>query len=116
MANRDKITGTWSADGNTGDMYISFQGSKVDGFYQYQSLGRKKSRAFFAEDANNNGRYDSADPVVGSFLAKTSFIVNKMPIIASGRFVADEDSGRFSLFYGSTKFATGSIFDPSDFF
>ena len=114
MANRDKITGTWSADGNTGDMYISFQGSKVDGFYQYQSLGGKKSRAFFAEDANNNGRND--DPVVGSYLAKTSFILNKVPIIASGRFVADEDSGRFSLFYGSTKFATGSIFDPSDFF
>ena len=116
MANRDKITGAWSIDSNTGGVYISSQGSKVDGFYQYPSLGRKKSRFFFAEDANNNGRHDSADPVVGSFLAKTSFILNKLPIIASGRFVADEDSGRFSLFYGSTKFATGSIFDPSDFF
>jgi len=117
MAKRDEITGKWRADGNTGDFLISFPGKKVNGFYSYQSLGRKNSRAYFAEDANSDGRYDSTvDPTIGTFLAKSSFIVNSLPVVSSGRFVADEDSGRFSIFYGSTKFATGLIFYPRDFF
>jgi len=117
VAKKDVITGTWKAYGDTGDLIISYSGKTVEGFYTYQSRGGKKSRAVIIEDTNRNGRYDSSDIIFGGFSADTKFLTSgAIPLIASGRFIANTETGRFGLFYGSTKYATGSIYDPSEYF
>lgn len=117
MSKKDLITGEWRANSGTGDLVISYSGKRIEGFYSYQSVGGKKSKALIAEDVNRNGSYDSGDVIFGRFSAKTSFITSgQIPSVASGRFTVNEETGRFKLFYGSTKYATGSIFDPSDYF
>jgi len=115
VAKKDVITGTWKAYGDTGDLIISYSGKTVEGFYTYQSRGGKKSRAVIIEDTNRNGRYDSSDIILGGFSANTQ-LAKRTPVIASGRFIANTETGRFDLFYGSTKYATGSIYDPSEYF
>ena len=116
MARRDLITGTWRANSNNGDLLISYSGININCLYEYQTVGSKAAKAFFAEDINNNGRYDSGEPIMGSWLAKTSFVRDFLPVISSGRFTANANTGRFSLFHGSTAFATGLIFDQSYYF
>lgn len=117
MARNDQVTGTWNADGNTGDLIISYSGRTVKGFYAYQSVGATKARAVIIEDTNRSGSYESSDIIFGGFSAQTRFIKSgKIPVIASGRFIADTETGRFDLIYGSTKYATGSIYDPSEYF
>lgn len=117
MSRVDRITGTWQADGNTGNLVISYGGRRVQGFYSYQSIGRSKARAVLVEDTNNSGRYEGTDLVFGGFSARSSFVTSgRIPVVASGRFVADPETGRFKLFYGSTAYATGSIFDPAEYF
>ena len=117
MARKDQITGTWSANGNTGDLVISYSGRRVEGFYTYQSLSGKKAKAVIIEDTNRSGNYEASDIIFGGFSAKTSFIRSgRIPVVASGRFIANEETGQFSLFYGSTKYATGSIYDPGEYF
>ena len=117
MARKDQITGTWSANGNTGDLVISYSGRKVEGFYAYQSLSGKKAKAVIIEDTNRSANYEASDIIFGGFSAKTSFIRSgRIPVVASGRFIANEETGQFSLFYGSTKYATGSIYEPGEYF
>jgi len=117
MAKRDRITGTWSANGNTGELLISYGSRRVQGFYTYQSLTGKKAKAVIIEDSNGNGSYDSSDIIFGGFSARADYVRSgQIPTVASGRFVADTDTGRFKLFYESTKYATGSIYDPGEYF
>jgi hypothetical protein len=117
MGNRTKITGTWQANGNTGDLIISYDGNRVEGFYAYQSIGGQKSRAVIIEDSNGNGKYDTSDIIFGGFSARTSFIRSgRIPTVASGSFRADPDSGQFNLFFGGSKYASGSIYDPAEYF
>ena len=115
MSKNGIIRGTWSANGNTGDLLISYEGRRLEGFYSYQSLAGSKAKAVIIEDINTNGIYDAGDVVFGGFSAKTS-LVSRIPPVASGRFTADPDTGRFSLFYGSTRYASGSVFDPTEYF
>lgn len=117
MAKNDQIAGTWNANGNSGDLIISYSGRRVEGFYTYQSVGRSKARAVIIEDTNKSGSYESSDIIFGGFTAKTRFIKSgKIPVVASGRFMADAETGQFELFYGRTKYATGSIYDPNEYF
>ena len=117
MAKKDQITGTWSANGNTGDLIIAYSGRRVEGFYSYQSLSGKKAKAVIIEDTNGSGSYEASDIIFGGFSAKTSFIRSgRIPVVASGRFIANEETGQFRLFYGSIKYATGSIYDPGEYF
>lgn len=117
MAKKDQIAGTWSANGNTGDLVISYSGKRVVGFYTYQSLSGKKARAVIIEETNRSGSYESSDIIFGGFSAKTCFIRSgRIPVVASGRFIANEETGQFSLFYGTTKYATGSVYDPGEYF
>ncbi|MCP9777704.1 MULTISPECIES: hypothetical protein [unclassified Cyanobium] len=117
MSKADRITGSWKTNSFSGDLVISFEGKAIEGFYAYQDVSGRRAKAIFAVDSNGNGRPDVTDIVIGGFSAKTRFVTGgNIPDIAFGRFVADEDTGRFKLFYGSTKFASGSIFDPRDIF
>jgi hypothetical protein len=117
MAGNDQITGTWNANSNTGDLIIAYSGRRVEGFYTYQSASGAKARAVIIEDTNKSGSYESSDIIFGGFAAKTKFIRSgKIPTVASGSFIADTETGRFTLFYGSTKYTTGSIYDPSEYF
>ena len=115
VSKNDIVRGTWSANGNTGDLLISYGDRRVEGFYSYQSLTGGKARALIVEDVNNNGIYDVGDVVFGGFSAKASFVA-RIPPVVSGRFTADPDTGRFNLFYGSTRYASGSVFDPAEYF
>jgi hypothetical protein len=117
MAKSDRITGTWSANGNTGDLVISYTGRRIEGFYSYQSVGGSKARAVIIEDSNRSGRYESSDIIFGGFSANGDYVRSgRIPVVASGSFVADTTTGRFNLFYDLTKYATGSIYDPSEYF
>jgi hypothetical protein len=117
MSKRDRITGTWSANGNTGDLIISYSGRRVEGFSTYQSTSGKKARALIIEDSNKSGSYESTDIIFGGFSAKADYVRSgKIPVVASGDFVVDATTGRFKLFYEGTKYATGSIYDPSEYF
>ena len=101
MSKNNIIRGRWSANGNTGDLLISYKNHRVEGFYSCQSSVGGKAKAVIIEDINNNGIYDAGDLVFGGFSANAS-LASRIPLVASGRFTADPDTGRFSLFYGST--------------
>ena len=115
MSKNEIIRGAWSANGNTGDLLISYGDRRVEGFHSCQSLTGGKVRALIAEDVNNNAIYDAGDFVFGGFSAKASFVA-RIPPVAFGRFAADPDTGRFNLFYRSTRYASGSVFDPAEYF
>ena len=117
MSKRDLISGTWSANGNTGDLIISYSGRRVVGFYAYQSISGTKAKGLIIEDSNKSGSYESTDIIFGGFSAKAEYVRSgKIPVVASGAFVADATTGRFKLLYEGTKYATGSIYDPSEYF
>lgn len=117
MSRADIVVGTWQADGNTGDLLISYGERRVQGFYSYQSIGRSKAKAVLVEDTNGSGLYEPTDLIFGGFSARSSFVTSgRLPVVASGRFVANPETGRFRLFYGSTAYATGSVFDPAEYF
>ena len=117
MAKKDQITGTWSANGNTGDLVISYGAKRISGFYTYQSLSGSKAKALIIEDTNSSGKYEGSDAIFGGFSAKSNLITSgRIPTIASGRFIADQESGRFQLFYGSVRYGSGSVFDPGEYF
>lgn len=117
MSRADIVVGTWQADGNTGDLLISYGERRVQGFYSYQSIGRSKAKAVLVEDTNGSGLYEPTDLIFGGFSARSSFVTTgRLPVVASGRFVANPETGRFRLFYGSTAYATGSVFDPAEYF
>lgn len=113
----DIVVGTWQADGNTGDLLTSYGERRVQGFYGYQSIGRSKARDVLVEDTNGSGLCEPTDLIFGGCSARSSFITSgRLPVVASGRFVANPETGRFRLLYGSTAYATGSAFDPAEYF
>ena len=116
MAHQDKIVGTWKADstygtvgGSDGDFIVKYSGNKIRGEYDYKQIrlgGNAKAILFKRPTPGTINKF-------GKFTAKTDFVID-LPTISSGKFVADEDSGRFSLFYKGTMFATGRLNDPID--
>jgi len=116
VASKDIIAGTWNANGNSGDLLISYSRKRIKGFYTYLSIGRKESRALIIEDSNRNGAYDKYDNILGMFSARTNFITTSLPTIASGRFNVNTVTGSFNLFYGSKKFGTGLFYSSSELF
>ena len=116
MASQDKIVGTWKADstngstiGNDGDFLIKYSGNKIRGEYDYKQLrlgGNAKANLYKRKGCCFLDKF-------GEFKAETDFVID-LPMISSGKFVAYEDSGRFSLFYKGTMFATGRLNDPID--
>ena len=110
-----KALRVFDAVATSGDLLISCGDRRVEGFYSYQSLTGSKVRVLIVEDVNNSAIYDAGDVVFGGFTAKASFVA-RIPPVASGRFTADPDTGRFNLFYGSTRYASGSVFDPAEYF
>ena len=125
MANRDKITGTWTADstngvigGIDGDMVISYPGKIIEGTYDYKRIrGRRATANLYAliRTKIGPGVWQTGNKKIGEFKAKTDFAAD-LPPISSGEFVANENSGRFRLFYEGTMFATGNLNNSSDFF
>ena len=116
MAHQDKIIGTWKADstngstiGSDGDFLVKYPGNKIRGEYDYKQIrlgGNAKANLYKRPTPGTINKF-------GEFTAKTDFVID-LPTISSGKFVADEDSGRFSLFYKGTMFATGRLNDPID--
>ena len=116
MAHQDKIIGTWKADasltsfgGDYGDFIVKYPGNKIRGEYDYKQLrlgGNAKANLYKRKGCCFLDKF-------GEFKAETDFVID-LPMISSGKFVAYEDSGRFSLFYKGTMFATGRLNDPID--
>jgi hypothetical protein len=111
----DPITGMWTANSKSGELSISFDGKTLRGFYDYIKVGKKKSKASILNDTNGNRVMDSADEVIGSFVAKTS-IALEIPSLASGTFSGVPGSNSFSLFYENERYAKGVLFAPIDSF
>ena len=121
MANRDKITGAWSADGTDGviggidgDMLLSFNGTKIKGEYDYTKirLGGNSIAKVYAQkkDDGGIGWKSYSTKKIGAFKAKTDFVID-LPPISTGKFVVNENSGRFKLFYEGEMYATGRLSD-----
>ena len=116
MAHQDKIIGTWKADasltsfgGDYGDFIVKYPGNKIRGEYDYKQLrlgGNAKDNLYKRPTPGTVNKF-------GEFKAETDFVID-LPTISSGKFVAYEDSGRFSLFYEGTMFATGRLNEPID--
>ena len=116
MAHQDKIIGTWKADasltsfgGDYGDFIVKYPGNKIRGEYDYKQIrlgGNAKANLYKRKGCCFLDKF-------GEFKAETDFVID-LPMISSGKFVAYEDSGRFSLFYKGTMFATGRLNDPID--
>ncbi len=109
---KDPVIGTWSANGYTGDLLISFGTKTVEGFYQYLSYGKKSWAAGMAEDTDGSGTYDaSIDKTIGSFLTYAKVARDLLPPVATGDFRLDRQTGVFEMLYNNTKIGSGSLFD-----
>lgn len=115
MAKFDKITGFWTSNAKSRELFISFPDRTFKGFAFVTNVNEKDIVGFMVEDKNKNNKYDQADPVVA--VLKGNYFTNaRIPGLSSGKIVADEDTGLFSLFYKSKESVIGKFLFPSEFF
>ena len=115
MAKLDKITGFWTSNAKSAEMFISFPDRTFKGFAFATRVNKKDIVGFMVEDKNKNNKYDQADPVVA--VLKGNYFTNKrIPDFSSGKIVADEDTGLFSFFYKSKEAVIGKFLFPQEFF
>jgi uncharacterized protein YfbU (UPF0304 family) len=115
MAKLDKITGFWTSNAKSREMFISFPDRTFKGFAFATRVSKKEIVGFMVEDKNKNNKYDQADPVVA--VLKGNYSRNARILdLSSGKIVADEDTGLFSFFYKSKESAIGKFLFPQEFF
>ena len=115
MAKLDKITGLWTSNAKSREFFMSFPDRNFRGFAFALRVSKKDIAGFMVEDRNKNNKYDPQDPVV-AVIKGNYFINERIPDMSSGRIVADEDTGIFSLFYRSKEVAVGAFAFPQEFF
>ena len=115
MAKFDKITGFYTNNAKSCELFISFPDRTFKGFAFAARVNEKDTLGFIAEDKNKNNKHDQADPVVA--VLKGNYFTNaRIPSLSSGKIIADKDTGLFSLLYKSKEVVIGIFLFPSEFF
>lgn len=113
-----KVKGTWGAFED--DFLVRYQGRRRIGSVAYGSTVNRKGdiKATVWFDKDQDGRKDSNERTIAVYRADAYYVYNRLDYfsVETGRFTADDWSGKFRLIHEGYSFAKGRITDLDYFF